>query len=271
MLKKIGLAAITLLMYTNINAQSLKPRASDMNFPKIPRFFRQYDTSIDKFLVSAKGDVNWKSDSLKLKNESITQIRGHCDLNVKFAFIGIEKIYVGFISKINKSEKTIETIVYSNGHDEKNFSSADSSIASLYNIDLSKASDIEHILADYQTDTLIDLETGDKRLIQNNAVGFQEGYFMASTITGKDTVISINYNNKIYSVPIIKRIEDESKTIFIDMTYPNPDDPEERLSIIDKMRYLKIFIDSEGLPYKVDAGMNGPLGMNVEAEATIKK
>ena len=271
MLKKIGLAAITFLMYANINAQSHKPMTTGIKFPKIPEFFRQYDTSIDKFLVSAKGDVHWKADSLLLGNNKITQIRGHCDLKVKFAFIGIEKVYVGFISKINNSEKTIETIVYSNGRDEKNFSSADSSIASIYNIDLSKASDIEHTLANYQTDTLIDLETGDKRLIQNNAVGFQEGYFIASTITGNDTVVSINYDNKIYSVPIIKRIEDDLKTIFIDMTYKNPDDPEERLSIIDKMRYLKIFIDSKGLPYKVDAGMNGPLGINVEAEATIKE
>ncbi len=266
MLKRLGIAAITLLAYAGLHAQASVPE-KDFPLPKVPSFHREYKAGVSIPLVSTPGDIYWQARSYVEGGDSLTEIRGNCDLDAKLGPVHVTNIYLGLITTIDKSRNTIETIIYSGEADSAHFSPGDSALARKYRIDLSKATGITRTLADYNTDTLIDLDTK-KKIALDGSIGLQEAYFIVRN--GGSTVLPIHCNGKIYMLPVVAGMEDGRKTLCIDMTYPDPDDPGRRVPIIKKFYSLKIYEDGSGLPVEVKAQIRAPIVGKTTATAKEK-
>jgi hypothetical protein len=277
-IKQLGRAALlSFAVYSGINAQSMPldnkrdTNTSIMNFPKVPKFNREYDPSVSMIFVGCEGPVSWKSKKyLSKEHHNITEIRGHVDIDVNILSIGLEKIYVGFITRMDEQNKTIETIIYNNGPDTSKITAYDKELALKEDVDLTNATSMSHEWADYKNNYLEDLEFKIKKPL-DNAVGFQEGYFLIPKRLWADTTMNIHYKSEIVQITTHTREEDGRKYISADITKPDPQHPGQRKNVIEKINSLTIVLDEYDLPIKIVAEMKGPLGILVDAEAEYKK
>ena len=263
----VGLLSLELCM--SASAQNKNTLNNNiLTLPKVPSFYREYEADVP-FPLSSNGKIYWQSRSYLVDKEMIREIHGECNLNVKFLFVGVEKIYVGFITRMNERKKTIETIIYNNGPNIPKLSAYDSMLAKQEHIDISKVKEISHEFADYKAKFLVDMENLLVTPIKNNAVSFQEAYFLMPKDIGKDTTMTVRYAGKEYFINTFNRKKDDENFIYIDLTVPDPDDPGERKNIVNRINWLKIFYDTEKIPYKLIANIKSPLG-SAEIEAVYE-
>jgi len=265
----VGLLSLGLCIGVDAQSKNNLKNNDIFNIPKVPSFYREYEADVP-FPLSSDGKIYWQSRNYLVDKDMIREIRGECDLNVKFLFLGVEKIYVGFITRMNEHKKTIETIIYNNGPDVPRLSSHDSLIAKQEHVDISRVKEISHEFADYKSKFLVNMEDLSVTTIKNNAVSFQEAYFLVPKETGTDTTMTVRYAGKDYLINTFDRKEDSENFIYIDLTIPDPDNPGERKNIVDRINWLKIFYDTEKVPYKLVADIKSPLG-SAEIEAVYER
>lgn len=278
MIKELGIAALLSLgIISGLNAQYndktavnnnkyVSNKANEIIMPHIHSFYRRFEADMP-FPLTSSGNIYWKSTSYLSNEKRIREIRGECSIDIKLLLLSLQNIYVGFITRINNDDKTIETIIYNNDIENPDLNHHDSLIAKQEGIDLNKVKDIRHEFADYRNSVLVDMETLKNYPIENNAVNFQEGYFLIPKQPGKDTIMTIRYKSKNYPVRTKIMSEDDDNYVHVDLTMHDFNDPNTKKNIVDKMNWLKIYFDRSFMPYKVIAEIHTLVGdKEVEAE-----
>lgn len=249
MLKKLALTSLVLLALKGGYAQSVDSK--DKTLPVIPDFDVRYDAEMS--LVSTKGDVHWKSRHYRKNDEYIGEIKGFCNLDISILFWGVKKVYVGFTTRINYSRNTIETITYNNGAD-KELNNYERNIAIQESIDTLFVDDISLEFADYNSGKLVDVEKD--TVIDTESYGLQETYFISTRKVngerrGIDTTFNVHLKGKEYSIPVVDSAENGKKFLYVDLRVTDPNDPKNKINMLDQINWLKIYYNNSPVPYKV--------------------
>lgn len=273
MFRKLALTSLVLLALKGGHAQSADISRRE-TLPVVPEFDVNYDAEMS--LVNTKADIHWKSRHYRKNDEYIGEIKGFCNLDIKILFWGVKKVYVGFTTRINYKKNTIETITYNNGAD-KELNDYEKDIARQESIDTLLADDISLEFADYNSGKLVDVET--HRVMDTESYGLQETYFISTRKVngerkGIDTTFNIHMKGKEYSIPVTDSTENGEKFLYVDLRVNDPDNPENKINMLDQINWLKIYYNNSAVPYKVigevvvDAGL---FDITKEINITLKQ
>jgi hypothetical protein len=262
MLKKLALTSLVLLALKGGYAQT---NSLQNVLPKVPDFYREYSPSISNWFIDANGKISWNSKHYMKNNDYIREIRGYCNLDVSFLLIGVEKVYVGFISRLNMNKNILETIVYNNGSNDRSISQYDSLLAITENIDLNSAKEIYHEIINYNSREVTNMETSETDTLLDNAMSFQEAYFKVPK--DRNSSVNVRFRGKTRTFQTEMKSDDGEKYIFIDLTMLDPEHPGKKINVVDRVTNLKLYSDDKGIPWKVIARVKTPIGeTNVKAE-----
>jgi hypothetical protein len=252
MFKKTIFTSLVLLALKGGYAQNIDSY-KDKTLPVIPVFDAQYDASIS--LVGTEEDISWKSRYYKKDGDYIGEVKGFCNLDISFLFLGVKKVHVGFITRMNYTQNTIETITYNNGAEnedgtDKKLNEYEKKIAKQESIDTLLVNDISLEFFDYNLGKLVDVEND--AVISANSYGLQESYFIVKEIIDKKNAIKdyipVHLKGKEYLIPVETKKDDEEKYINVNLINPNTGE-----SILDQINWLRIYYNKNDLPYKVIA------------------
>lgn len=281
MLKKLGLTALMLLALKGGYAQSVT--SSEKTLPVIPVFEVKYDPSMS--VVGANGEVNWKSRHYKKDGDYIGEINGQANIDVGF-WPFKTKVYVGFVTRINYNNNTIETITYNNGakdsvieHGEKiekdkELTDYERRIARRESIDTLLANDVSAEFSNYISGKLVDMENN--KVIDSDSYGLQESYFLATKKingerSGVNDTFKVHLKGREYDIPVEDSVDNDGRFLYVNLQVNDPKNPEKKINVLEQINWLKIYYTNGVIPKRVIAEVNiGILGITKEIELNLK-
>lgn len=276
---KLALTSLVLLALKGGYAQITPDTSREETLPVIPIFDVRYDPSM--VIASASGEVTWMSRYYKKDGDYIGEIKGEANIEASLWPFNTN-VYVGFITRINYTKNTIETITYNNGSDydgtdregeEKVLSEFERRIARRESIDTLLANDVSIEFSDYTLGTLKDLENNN--VINSDSYGLQESYFSVKRklngTTGRfEQTFKVHIKGKEYDIPAKDSVDNRGKPfLFVDLQVNDPKKLGEKINILEQINWLKIY-DNGTVPYKVIAEVNVDLKItSITKEITL--
>ena len=236
--------------------------ASNTIAQKLPEFKRCYVADTKVPLVSTKGPILWMGNEYTLHNSKprhIHELRGYINLPIKIIGIKGYTLHLGAITRIDST--TVESIIYTNTREDETLSNYDIMIAKREKINTKGLTSLWHEKYDYSDSTITNLETGEKRPM-NNARDFQDLYFNLPKNKDLDTLVTVHFCGEDQRI----NIKINGEVMEADLTYPDPKDPSKRKELIEGIVDMRAHIDKYGIPDKMIAGAR--IIVNFHPEAT---